>query len=195
MRDRIDWSGETVACIGSGPSLHADDVGYLRGRCRVIAVNDNYKLAPFADVLYACDLKWWDWHKGAPGFAGSKWTQDSDAAHKYCLNYIKAIAGSGLSLEPGVIHTGQNSGFQAINLAHQFGAGRVLLVGYDMKIGSDGKAHWFGEHPDKARSVYKHWLRHFDAIARQGVIEVINCTRDSALTMFPMQKLADALQA
>ena len=71
-----DWIGETVVCIGGGPSLTLADVTSIAGKARVIAINDAYRMAPWADMLYACDLKWWRWHDGAPYFLGEKWTQD-----------------------------------------------------------------------------------------------------------------------
>lgn len=41
----------------------------------------------------------------------------------------------------GVIGSGGNSGFQAINIAVQFGATRIGLVGFDI-----GGGHWHGPH-------------------------------------------------
>jgi hypothetical protein len=54
------WAGETAVLVASGPSLCPSDVDRVRGRARVIAVNDGYRLAPWADVLYACDRRWVD---------------------------------------------------------------------------------------------------------------------------------------
>ena len=64
------WPGATVACLGCGPSLNADQVVLLRGRARVIAINDAWRVAPWADVLYGCDGRWWRKHGGVPGFGG-----------------------------------------------------------------------------------------------------------------------------
>ena len=33
--------GGTVVCLGGGPSLHADDVDYCRGKATVVAINDS----------------------------------------------------------------------------------------------------------------------------------------------------------
>jgi hypothetical protein len=72
--------GGTVVCIGGGPSLTRDDVDYCRGKAFVIAINDAYKLAPWADALYACDGLWWRWHKGVPSFDGPKFALTKPAA-------------------------------------------------------------------------------------------------------------------
>jgi len=42
----------------------------------VLAINDAYRLAPWADWLYACDDRWWRFHHEAvaAGFQGECWT-------------------------------------------------------------------------------------------------------------------------
>lgn len=189
------WKNETVVCIASGPSLDTDDIDYIRDKdCRVIAINDNYKIAPFADVLYACDYKWWKWHEGAPEFEGEKWSIDRKAVQEWTdINYVSGSGGTGLSTESDKIITGSNSGYQAINLAYLFGANRVILTGYDMCFGKDGRSHWFGDHPDNVRSNYSAWLKLFDNIKTQGLVEVINCTRNTALQSFPIKPLREVL--
>lgn len=187
------FEGDTVLCVASGTSLDTDDIAYAKDKCRVIVINDNYKIAPWADMLYACDLKWWVWHEGVQAFEGIKYTQDEKASKKFGLNYIKGTTGIGLSDSPEQIHTGSNSGFQAINLAYLLGAKRILLTGYDMKIGDDGASHWFGDHPDQVRSYYDRWLPMFDQVAKQNFIEIINCTRDTALKCFPRMTIQEAL--
>ena len=101
-------------CIASGPSLTQEDVDYCRGKGKVYAVNNVYTLAPWADVLYACDQAWWDEHNGVPDFAGQKWTIDRIAAKNYGLNRIGIANGSHWSNIPGEIALGMNSGFQAL---------------------------------------------------------------------------------
>ncbi len=200
-----DWSGETVVCIASGPSLTLKQVEIARqaqraGRCRVIVVNDNYRIANFADVLYACDERWWDLHFAAihaSQFRGQLWTCNRLAHRKYGITHIHARNAAGLSMWPGVLHHGTNSGYQAIGLAHQFGAARVLLLGYDMQQ-TDGKTHWFGEHPsglNNAQGIAK-WAKQFVALAEQLTIagvEVINCTAQSALRCFPRRSIEEVL--
>lgn len=61
------WKGRTAALLGGGPSLTIADVEIVRqaraeDRLRVIAVNDAYLLAPWADVHYAADRRWHAWH-------------------------------------------------------------------------------------------------------------------------------------
>jgi hypothetical protein len=86
-----------------------------------------------------------------------------------------------------------NSGFQAMNLALHFGVKRILLLGYDMKFAKSGASHWFGDHPDNTRSNYHRWLPNFETAAKQNLVEIINCSRDTALEAFPRMSIEDAL--
>jgi len=64
--------------VASGPSLTQEQVDQCKGKATVMVINDNYKLAPWADHHYACDQHWWQWHEDDPdllAFKGKKWTQ------------------------------------------------------------------------------------------------------------------------
>jgi hypothetical protein len=190
-------SEETAVCLGGGPSLTQRQVDAVRGRARAVAVNDAYRLAPWADVLYACDYRWWEWHPGALGFAGEKVTYSRRAAQRWPgLRWIRGDPkAAGLSTKPRLLHCGRNSGYQGINLAYLYGARRIVLLGYDMQL-IGNRAHWFGEHPNKVRSNYKGWLTNYQTIAAQLPslgLQIINCTPGSALRCFPMGKLEDVL--
>jgi hypothetical protein len=156
----------------------------------VIVVNDNYKLAPWADVLYAADPEWWDLHQGAASFNGLRVTQDAGAARRWRLHYIESVDRQGFSLEPGRIHRGDNSGFQAVNLAVLASCSPIVLLGFDMKMGA--KRHWFGDHPgalNKA-SPYQMFASAFNEASQQHPdLEIFNATRDTALECYPRVEL------
>jgi len=188
------WAGETVCVIASGPSLTIEQIETARQKAtRFIAVNDSYKLAPFADALYACDGKWWDFHHELQ-FHGEKWTQDVRAARKYSLRYLPGRRQPGLGRD--CVHFGSNSGYQAINLAYLWGASKIILIGFDCKP-INGKPHWFGKHPEQLNQTqpYAVWIENFKGLAAdieaEG-IEVINCSPDSALDGFKKAHIADA---
>lgn len=91
---------------------------------------------------------------------------------------------------------GGNSGGGAISLAAHLGARRIVLLGYDCKHGKDGKRHWHGDHPKGLgnANVIDKWPRHFrDLSLRLKGIEIVNSTRDTALDVFPLMSLEDAL--
>ena len=185
----------TICIVASGPSANTESLDLCR-KYGTIAVNDSYRLAPWADVLYACDPAWWEHHIVAVrrDFPGELWTQDRETAQKHGLNWIQGHHNPGLSDNPDYIHYNSNSGAQALNLAVLWGAKRLVLVGFDMK--TDGpRRHWFGNHPgtlDKA-SDYPDWVRKFALIAqdlKKMGVECINCSMDSALDCFEKRPLA-----
>jgi len=186
------WEGETVVCVGGGPSVTAEAVALARDRARVIAINNSYLLAPWADVCYFADGRWWEWHKAKPefmAFAGQKVTIEGSGLmvadpEVYMLHNFGS---SGISEKQNGLHTGSNSGYQAINLAVLAGAKRVLLLGYDMRF-QDGRSHWHGDHPIKVpENNYRHYAALFGGMVPQlkrlGV-EVVNCTPESAIAAF-----------
>jgi hypothetical protein len=181
--------------IASGPSLTAEDVNYCRGRASVIVVNDNYRLAPWADLLYAADEQWWKAHEGATSFAGARVTQDAGAARQWRLTYIKSKRGQGFSTSWEFIHRGDNSGFQALNIAVLAECAPIVLLGFDMKMRGTQR-HWFGDHPGalNVRSPYHTFAAAFDEAARRSPeLNIINATRETALECFPKRDLRSVI--
>ena len=148
----------------------------------------------WADILYACDGDWWDEHiyEVLSRFKGELWTQDLPAAEKFGLNRIEGSSQKGLGKEK--INFGANGGYQMVNLAYLFGAQKIILLGFDMKLGKDKKSHWHGDHPrylNKVMPISK-WIDNFNRLAsdlKSEGVNVINATRDSALECFQKQKL------
>lgn len=187
--------GEVVAVAASGPSLTAADLELVReAGIPLIVVNDCWRLAPWAWRLYACDYKWWHvHHKAAEAFQGERWTQDKDAALMWGLNYLPGKHDVGLGRD--CLHFGDNSGYQAVNLAYLAGARRVLLIGFDM-MPDGAKVHWFGSHEGKLKDpvTFDRFIRAFEMMCPENYgLEVINCSRRTALTCFPTARLEDAL--
>lgn len=99
----------------------------------------------------------------------------------------------------GTVGWAGNSGFHALNLAVQFGAAKIILLGFDMTIAHG--VHWHGKHPagmnnPNERNVAR-WRRCIDAaaapIAAMG-IKVINASAISALANYPKMSLQEALE-
>lgn len=189
-----------------GPSLTQEVAEQCRS-LHVVAVNDAHRLFPFADVLYACDAAWWNYYLGVPEFHGEKWSSHGNAGHDdktkaaadHRLRLVRGKDAPGFSYDSGSIHYGDNSGFQAVNLAgHKIGwRGTIALVGFDMRT-VDGKRHFFGDHPECLTQTgpgYRKWPQSF-AVASKSLpqeCKIINCTPDSALACFPMRRLLDVL--
>lgn len=198
------WVGDTVVCIGTGPSLTQEDVDLVRGRARVIAVNDAYRLAPWADLLYACDEKWWKWQSRShaetiAAFAGFKYAlQGVPSRFVSGVQVLRNFGEQGLSLDPSGLRHGRCSGYQAMNLAVHLGAGKIVLLGYDMGMGSANKSHFFGAHPDRTKPLFRLCLNNFKTLVGpldRLNISVVNASRQSALRCFPHEELERAMHS
>jgi hypothetical protein len=179
------WEGATVAVMASGPSMSpmvAELV--LSLRIPAIVVNNTFRLAPWADILYAADAKWWQVTPGAMEFAGKKVSCEPVPG----VDNLRNAGMTGYSDEADCVHTYSNSGAQAIQIAAKAGARKILLLGFDMH-----GTHWHGAHEKPLRntepSTFQRWIESMATLAaelkRRGV-EVVNCTPGSALRCFPM---------
>lgn len=159
-----------------------------------------YQLAPWADLLYACDHAWWAQYR--PAFGGLMVTQDARVSD-LCDDVQRVPCNAeapGMSFDPYRIHGGQNGGFQALNLAVLLGAGRVILSGFDMGAAPDGRRHAYPDHPAGMNNPdagnFAGWRTAFAAAApglRRAGIEVINASARTALDCFPRAALEDVL--
>lgn len=205
VEQRPDWDGLPAVIVASGPSLTDEDCAIVAkarasNRCRVIVVNDNWRKLPDADLIYAADFQFWRaYHKQiAAGFAGERWTQDYNSSLQFGLRFVLGVNQPGLSTDPRRIHTGSNSGYQAIGLAYHFGAQKIALLGFDMQR-TDGKAHWFGDHPapltqpNNLHRIVPKFDRLAADLAAAGV-QVINCSRATALQCFEREPIKNALR-
>ena len=194
-----DWSTRSCVIIAGGPSAAAADIEQIRlSTCAVIAVNDAHRLAPWADVLYACDAKWWRANPKVRARLGLKISGSPEPELFVSYPTIKRVAiareGGSYSRQmwldtKGVIGGGYNSGFQALNLAVQFGCRDVLLIGFDCTVKHG--AHWHGEHAppltNPSPALCNSWRDVLDAqagvLAAHGVV-VHNASAVSTLQNF-----------
>lgn len=88
--------------------------------------------------------------------------------------YLRRSHESGLSDDPGMLATGGNSGYAAINLAYLMGAETIHLLGYDM---------------DGPEDKFRQWIPRFRTMRpqldRRGV-RVFNHNPDSAIDAFEL---------
>jgi len=214
------WKGATCIIIAGGPSLQGFDPELLRfkrysletGReVRLIAINDSWRLAPWAEVLYFCDGTWWDRqqadnprsYNGAYGFhdmiyAGF-WVTTSQRFRDHPQVHTLRLSGQlGLETDPAALKHGSNSGYQAINLAYHYGAKKIILLGYDMRADAKGRTHWHNEErpDDFVKIMEQSMLPCFPSLVDPLVdagVEVINATPASALKVWPQVPFLKAL--
>jgi len=197
--------GGIAVLFATGPGLTEEVVAtVLKARHRkklyLFGCNDAYKILPTLDVHYACDAGWWNIHYQdlhEYPLTHGMWTQEPKLSkNKYPkLRRIAGCSGNGLSVAQDLIHFGNNSGYQLINLALLFGIKRFILCGYDMSVHS-GKRHFFGDHPPGLNKSgnYSGFVPMFDTIKSAALgIEILNTTPKSALKAFPKMDLEEAL--
>jgi hypothetical protein len=177
------WAGHEAFVIASGPSLTEEDVEIVRQwqneTRHVIVTNNTFLIAPFADVLFFHDLKWWNIYK-------NQVNMDAVTVSHISNERVNVLG------KPGFKAFG-NSGTGAVSLAIYAGCKKIYLLGVDGKK-KDGKVHWHGNHVKplgNAMSMPK-WKDHFAKVgeyAKSKGVEVINMSRDTAIHCFKKQSI------
>jgi hypothetical protein len=197
------WRGETCFILGGGPSLIGFDFERLRGRGRVIAINRAFEYAPFADILFFMDLKFYKMCHEDPARL-AKW--EAFKGYKIFLNLmgrkvedcysVRSLGRHGISgsLKAGIYH-GNNSGTGALGLALCMGARPIYLLGYDMRH-EGGRSHFHDGYgapqPERvAQSFIRDFERAFKPLKGRGGI--INLNPRSGLRMFPFSTIDEVL--
>lgn len=173
-----DWHVRTAVVVATGPSVQDAPLSAMRGRVKIITINDSFQLVPWADVLYASDRSWWEANEGVPQFRGLKVSASPRAAVLYPeIRMVLLSKGAKILVDPvGTIGSGSRqgnggSGFHAVNLAVQFGAKRIVLVGFDREQELDG------------------CLDQFSALG----VDVVNASATSALKAYRKIDLTEAI--
>lgn len=170
-------------------------IGMARTRdlIRVIAINDAIYPCWYADILWACDARWWKFHGTFPAFQGRRLSIEDSGFPE--VERVKCSGENGFDPVPGSIRSGGNGGYQSLHYAAHLGIKKAILVGFDM-----GGGHWFGPHPRVVRKTEPTWARlieKFDGLAgelRKRKITVVNAAPRSALKAFPSVDLASELE-
>lgn len=189
--------------LGGGPSLTQAQIDYCRDKAYVIAINNAYALARWADIVYFADARWYRWHTESPVFRAITVplvTIENVQLHAVDKRVQSLQMGRArdLSEQRDTLNTGSNGGFQAINFAYLAGATRIILLGFDMQANADGALNWHTEHKVRGtQHVYKNIMAPRFATAlpqlQRAGVGVINATPDSALKCFRNEDLAKCL--
>lgn len=213
-----DYPSGTAFLLGGGTSLpQQDGIGLLHdpqtrtrilrgGSSVVIAVNRSYRSFPFAEYLLFMDSGFYDLEHGREDF-------QQFAGRKVSLGYntrdvpegvlsVGRGAPTGLSLDPRILAHGSNSGYAAINLAVLLGCTTIVLLGYDMSVGEDGREHHYEEYPSGRHNktfgyfsgVYLRRFGSLPPILEQLGVRVWNCSPISRLPWWPKTSLLAAMQ-
>lgn len=142
---------------------------------------------PDCQHIYAADYLWWLHYHETVNTNASLWTQSERAHIRYGVNLFRPQEGGPF-----------NSGQRAIQLAAHLGASRVILLGYDCTL-ANGE-HWHGRHPATMHNPVPREVGrwHTDFSSLSGLLpdlEIINASRETALTCFTRLSLEAALNA
>ena len=199
------WPGECVAILAGGSSLTQEQADYLQGKCRVIAINRAWTLAPWADMLYACDHdSFWRWHPEALAFPRTKVVVRKTWMNNEAWREMKALADAGVKVichssrncpcearhegcspDPGVVR-GDNSAFQLLSVIAHTGATTVLLLGLDM-----AGRHWHEGYREIGVPDYSHMIGRFETLVKplaQAGVAVLNLSSKSAIPYWPKMR-------
>jgi hypothetical protein len=190
-----------VVLIASGPSAKHSGIEALRGKVYVLAVKQGIEMAPWADAVYGCDHPWWEYRQGLPNFKGLKmaWQGPHTLFAGVVPIRIPDPKSDHLLLgDVGVVGSGRNSGFQALNLAVQFGMRRGLLIGYDATDRSG--VHYYGRNNwsmanNPTQDGFAKWQAafHIAAVELKALgIEVWNAGQYSAIKSFRKLSVLEA---
>ena len=185
-----------MAVLAAGPSMSATVCAALRGRCHTIAVNNVAietvdsatgqlmpALAPWADVLFASDAKWWRHYESkAKAFAGLKLTGSNDLRWPE-VKRLQFSPRAPFDERPTHIVMGGNSGYQAVHIAARFGASRILLFGLTCAKSISGGTIRNHPAPCNSKGRFHQWIRNMQQLAmhlRKRGVEVVNCTPGNA---------------
>lgn len=196
----------TFICVGNGGSLTMDDVVMAQaaqdaGQAKIIVINDAFLWVPKAWALYGADYRWWRARAAdvARSFIPNKFTVDESAVAEFGLKFVncedihKPVPG--LSQSKDSVRHGYSSGFQAMHLARNLGAKKIILLGYD--YGATGQSHAAPAAFAYATSDFNVMVQAFNlaapALHNEGVY-VVNATRESTLGCFDKKSLKEALE-
>jgi len=206
------YEGDTAIVCGTGPSITPEIIKAVdNSGHRVFGANRAWEIFK-CDVVHGCNYQFWDHHwpqiKDQPF---DKWTTRPELEGKYPgLNYIEERWEDGLSTEQNWISAHHGTGPQLVNIAYLYGCTRLLLVGWDMRyLGKTGPSTYTRRrYLDEDPLTLNHWPRTGEKGEHTGLIkemetihpedygiEIINCTKDSAMHCFPMGDLNEEITA
>lgn len=197
------WKDEDVYIIGGGDSLKMFDWDLIRGR-KTIGCNSAYILGvEIVKIVIFGDFMWWKnigerggTFKGkvVPGTSsyGGLVVGCCPRLHDDpCPWLLKMDRHDRQGLDKTKLGFNGNTGSLAISLALILGARRVLLLGFDMKMGPNNNPNWHDVRYEAANAQsYPHFCRELKYVARDlpllyPGVEIWNVTDDSNLECFP----------
>lgn len=182
-----------------GPASYSPYMSSIHDQ-HIIAVNMAYKIGTWMDCVFFGDHGFLDHREGELlGWPGLRITSAPETTtYQGRLKIVErdTVKKIGSSPEPNKICWNMNSGSAAIDLAVHFGAKRIILLGFDMKLDGANNQHWHKYYTSNLQSIQatmKMHLKSFPVLAEdlKGRVEIINASPDSAIDSFPKMAFKD----
>jgi hypothetical protein len=173
----------------------------------VIGINVAYMIGDWIDMVFFGDGGFYCQHKlNLAKFVGMRVTCHAGASGEKWIKYLgrDGRKPKGISTSPSLVSWNGNSGSAAMSIAAHSGAKRIILLGFDMCLGSGSRQHFHDVYhrgeikPDKHRKLpFDRHMRGFPIIKSDCDamgIEVINASQVSAITCFRKCSVKELLQ-
>lgn len=184
-----DWSGQTVVCIASGPSLTAADCQSVRASGHPsIVTNTTFRLCSWATALFGYDVKWWTMYLEE--------VRQVFTGRLFCKSPRLRNQGVEWAEDDWRFKPFGNSGACAVSLAIAAGASKVVMLGYDADTWQG--SHHHGDHPAELSNCASApaWPTQFGRLAaytKKHNVTVVNASRYSDLKQFERMPLEACL--
>lgn len=180
--------------IGGGPSVAETNLDLIKKEF-VIGVNEAFRLGKWVDLWMFGDSDLFKTHREDIEKWPNRIVSCAGATRRHKkIEYYNRCKKHNICYEHGNLawpSGSANSGATAINLAIKEGFDSVVLIGFDMKV-VNGKHHYHDYYKKQPRDdAYERFMLHFEDIAKEAKVEILNANPDSALPFFPKINLED----
>lgn len=193
------WDDKPLAIVGAGPSLKGFDFSRLDlPDVRVLAVKETIWDMPFAHAVFGLDRPWINRQADklraliCEVYLAPTGMDGDNVAYIANATYLALERRQGgFSDNCGVLESGGNSGFAAVNLAYLKRAKQIVLFGFDYTEQgghhySAERYHWYPQ--GRNARYWKNWGDNFQAclpqLKKHGVT-IINASPISSVAAFP----------
>jgi len=196
-----EWQGETVFLVAGGPSVTQAHVDRLKGY-RVVVVNSSFEKAPWADLLFYADKRWW--HPNAAKvrrmFKGRVITCRRFKDKEVVPPGVLAIGKSRdrFCERPNEVYLDKTVVTGALNLMMHLGVACVGMLGVDQQ--RDPRTKRMHHHEEYTfalgAKVFEFQSKQLRAVAEplaRAGMKVINLSPDSKVDWWPRMTLEDLL--
>jgi len=200
-----DWQGQTAVIVASGPSTELIDRELLRGQ-KIVAVAHGYRALQgiHAQALVIGGRAFYTYNVlesinvdqiiAAQFYSSWAWLTQRDER----LVYMHRAQRHGLTADRTALAGSESSVMLAINYVVHRGVRKIVLLGCDGQPSSDGRRRVQTDQQDtrNARDRYdiqeKAMATQIEPLRKLGV-DIVNCSPQTALTIYPKAKLEDVL--